>query len=98
LRQKGARDSISPSKKLRVDVCACHPTYGGSTNWRIMVQAGLTINMRHYLKKKKKKKQAKTKKVKGVTQVVEYLPTKVKSFELKCQLLQKKKKERKRKY
>jgi hypothetical protein len=28
----------------------CHPSYTGSVNWRITVQAGLNINRRLYLK------------------------------------------------
>jgi hypothetical protein len=39
-----------PIKKLGVVACACHPSYKGSINRKIVVQAGLGINLRPYLK------------------------------------------------
>jgi hypothetical protein len=53
-------------------VHACYPSYKGSLRKRITVQADLGINTRPYLKNNK------TKRAGGVTQVVEYLPSKCK--------------------
>jgi hypothetical protein len=41
---------------LGMVVCACHPSCAGSINSGIVVQGGLGIKVRPYLKKKKKAK------------------------------------------
>jgi hypothetical protein len=44
------QDPITTSKKLDLVVHACHPSYTGSTNRRIPVQANWGIKARPYLK------------------------------------------------
>jgi hypothetical protein len=52
---KTVRDPISTNKKVGAVVFASHPSYAGSIN-RIVVQAGLDINVRPYFKKMKAKR------------------------------------------
>jgi hypothetical protein len=49
-RQKSSGDPISINKKLSTMVSTCHPSYMGSINRRIVVQAGEGIHVRPYLK------------------------------------------------
>jgi hypothetical protein len=55
-RVKSLQNPISTNKKLSVVVTTCHPTYPGSVTRRIVVQSGLGINMRPYLKINQSKK------------------------------------------
>jgi hypothetical protein len=57
---------------------ACHPSYTGSLNRRIAVQASPDINVRPFPKKITKAKRAG-----GVAQVVECLPSKFKALSSK---------------
>jgi hypothetical protein len=52
LRQKISKTT----KQLGVVMCACHPSYAGSKNRRITVQACLDMSTRPYLKNNKSKK------------------------------------------
>jgi hypothetical protein len=61
---KSSEDPLSTNKNLDIVVHACHPSYAGSINRRIMVQAGQSIKARPYLKNSKSKKDP------GVAQVV----------------------------
>jgi hypothetical protein len=63
-------------------VCTCHPSYAGSINSRLIVQARLGINMSPYLKI------TKTKRVGGMAQTLEHLL----SLEFKPEYSQEKKK------
>jgi hypothetical protein len=47
---KSSQDPISINKKLGVVALNCHPSYMGSANEKIMVQVGLGIIVRPYLK------------------------------------------------
>jgi hypothetical protein len=49
---KSSQDPISTNKKLVVVAHDCHPSYMGSINRRITVQAGQGISERPYLKNK----------------------------------------------
>jgi hypothetical protein len=56
---EAARSKVSdtPSQPIAsVVACTCHPSYSGSINRRIDVQAGPVINSRLYLKNKESKK------------------------------------------
>jgi hypothetical protein len=72
---KSSQDLILTNKKLGVVVCACYPSYAGSINSRIKVQAGPSIKLRPYSKVNQSKKG-------WVAQVVERLPSKLSSNSL----------------